>query len=269
MVDVPVDDVQINGTSIVENGVANVPVASASTIGAVKINPDNGIGIDGNKDLFVNYPTDAQVKNGTANYQPLVPSKQHAATFYGLAKAAGDTTQSQSSNAVGTYTEDAKIAIQKMLGIYEPSYELLNDFTLEEEGGFDLTVDMNGTPYDLRNVLIWVSYPANLTSVTTGYGRYRCFDNGEKSTNTETGRYSTNTAAKFKYITVERKANLAFSYFTDSQTSGGSVVWRSKNMNTSGIQAGISIGLGNIVRIACIDPEPAGTQIKIYGQRAY
>ena len=35
--------------------------------------------------------------------------------FYGLAKAAGDATQSASSNAVGTYTEDAKSAISEML----------------------------------------------------------------------------------------------------------------------------------------------------------
>ena len=262
-------DVQINGTSIVENGVANVPVANASTIGAVKINPNNGIGIDSNKDLFINYPTDAQVKNGTANYRPIVPSKQHASAFYGLAKASGDTTQSASSNAVGNYTEDAKVAIQKMLGIYEPPYELLNDFTLEEEGGFDLTADMNGTPYALRNVFIWVMYPANLTTVTTGYGRYRCFDNDGKSTNAETGRYSANTAPTFKYITVERKANLAFSSFTQREPTGSYGTWRIKGMNDSGVLAGISINLGNIVRIACVDPEPAGTQIKIYAQRAY
>lgn len=37
--------------------------------------------------------------------------------FYGLAKAAGDTTQSASSNTVGAYTDDAKTAIRAMLGI--------------------------------------------------------------------------------------------------------------------------------------------------------
>jgi hypothetical protein len=39
----------------------------------------------------------------------------YKATFYGLAKAAGDTTQSQSLNAVGTYTEEAKLAIRNMI----------------------------------------------------------------------------------------------------------------------------------------------------------
>lgn len=51
-----------------------------------------------------------------SNYQPITPYYQHESTFYGLAKAAGDTTQSASSNAVGNYTEDAKSAISEMLG---------------------------------------------------------------------------------------------------------------------------------------------------------
>ena len=37
------------------------------------------------------------------------------ASFYGLAKAAGNTDQSSSSNAVGTYTEDARSKISTML----------------------------------------------------------------------------------------------------------------------------------------------------------
>ena len=46
---------------------------------------------------------------------------QHASTFYGLAKAAGDTTQPSSSNEVGTYTDFAKASIKSMLGIVDGS----------------------------------------------------------------------------------------------------------------------------------------------------
>lgn len=49
----------------------------------------------------------------------VAPYTQHESTFYGLAKAAGDTTQSQSSNTVGTYTESAKSAISTMLNTPE------------------------------------------------------------------------------------------------------------------------------------------------------
>lgn len=61
--------------------------------------------------------TDAQIKNASENYAPISPAKQHRAVFYGLATAAGDSTQSASSNEVGTYTDDALDKILMMLGM--------------------------------------------------------------------------------------------------------------------------------------------------------
>lgn len=259
-----VQDVQIAGTSIVNEGVAEIPVSGPGKFGIIMV---SGYGLQMQNNGYISTRTSESIdiKNGNRTWEHISPFNQHMSTFYGLAKAAGDTTQSQSSNAVGKYTEEAKIAIQKMLGIYEPPYELLNDFALEEEGRIDLTADMYGTPYDLRNVLIQVTYPADLASVASGYGRYQCFDDMGRHTNAETGRYSTNTAMSFKRITTERKANLTFSYYTKQTSTGGSASLLLKDINSRGI----SIDLGNITRIACIDTEPAGTQIKIYGQRAY
>ena len=158
-----VDDVQINGQSIVQNGVANVPVASANNIGLVKIFSGNGIYIDGNNDLAINRAADSQIKNGAASYRPIVPICQHQSAFYGLAKSAGDTTQSQSSNAVGTYTEEAKIAIQKMLGIYEAPWELIREdtFTNAEEADHIIDVDANGESFELTDVVLELIVPTH------------------------------------------------------------------------------------------------------------
>ena len=109
-------DVTVNGTSIVTDGVANVPTASPSGYGVIRIDGGNGIGIS-NGAPYVAGASDAQIKDGTAFYRTIFPSKQHQSAFYGLAKAAGDTTQSASSNVVGTYTDNAKDKIQTMLGI--------------------------------------------------------------------------------------------------------------------------------------------------------
>ena len=117
MLGVAVDDVQINGTSIVSNGVANIPRASNTTLGTVKISTNYGLYRNDDDQLYIISPTDNEVKVGTALYRPISPSKQHQSAFYGLAKAAGDSTQSSSSNAVGTYTPEAKAAIQTMLGV--------------------------------------------------------------------------------------------------------------------------------------------------------
>lgn len=113
---VNVDDVQINGTSIVQNGIANVPIANSNVYGAVKFSSSYGTTGYGTPTVIGISPADdSTIRAGTANYKPISVSKQHSATFYGLAKASGDSTQSSSSNAVGTYTESAKSAISDML----------------------------------------------------------------------------------------------------------------------------------------------------------
>ena len=112
------NDVQINGQSIVADGVANVPMADETNFGAVTVNGIYGIGRFSNSGaLYINIPTSAYIKSGTHSYRPIVPKIQHESTFYGLAKASGDTTQSASSNAVGTYTDEAKASIQAMLDV--------------------------------------------------------------------------------------------------------------------------------------------------------
>jgi len=117
---VPVEDVQVNGTSILdEQGVANVPIAGGDKLGVVKIAKNNnsgGIQVLSSGELKTVGASDAEIKAGSSVYTVIRPGIQHKSVFYGLAKAAGDTTQSASSNAVGNYTEDAKSAINEMLG---------------------------------------------------------------------------------------------------------------------------------------------------------
>lgn len=116
----PVQDVTVNGMSVLDSqtGVAEIPKAGSS-LGVVKINSSYGININADGILYIYSPGEATIKTGTHNYQAIAVGKQHISTFYGLAKAAGDITQSQSSNAVGTYTDDAKAAIKTMLGVQE------------------------------------------------------------------------------------------------------------------------------------------------------
>lgn len=114
--DVPVDDVQINGSSIVENGVANVPVASSNNLGVVKTNGVDLV-VDSANSLLINAASNSEIKKptGASWRKAIINDRIDSATFYGLAKAASDTTQSQSSNEVGNYTEDAKSSISEML----------------------------------------------------------------------------------------------------------------------------------------------------------
>ena len=110
-----VDDIQIDGTSIVENGIAEIPFATSNAGGVVKIDSSLGIKLNDTNKLLINRATTTQTKAGLDAARPIVPICQHESVFYGLAKASGDTTQASSSNAVGTYTESAKSAISDML----------------------------------------------------------------------------------------------------------------------------------------------------------
>ena len=91
--------------------------ATASTAGVVKVNPDYGIYMMNNQLAVIRPAYSSEIKAGLSGYLPIVANRTAHATFYGLAKAAGDTTQAASSNAVGTYTEDAKNAIKAMLDV--------------------------------------------------------------------------------------------------------------------------------------------------------
>lgn len=108
-----VDDVQINGTSIVNQGVASVPLAGNGVLGVSKV---DGIGLYTTQTgtLLLKVGTAAQHKGGINNEVPVIVQQQHNATFYGLAKAAG-SDEKNSSLPVGQYTESAKSAISQML----------------------------------------------------------------------------------------------------------------------------------------------------------
>lgn len=148
MVNVPVTDVQVNGSSVVNASVANVPIGSTDA---------NGYGVFRSASV-------ANIKAGNALDRVVVTDRQHASAFYGLAKAAGDTTQSASSNAVGTYTDEARKAIKKMLGIYD-EWELIADVTVEEDSAtFVINTDIEGQGFALSQMLVRIW----LKSATTG-----------------------------------------------------------------------------------------------------
>ena len=111
---VPVTDVQVNGTSVLSNGVANVPVTSAGTWGVTQPQTDRGIGTTNGK-ISISPATDTHIKEGNRTYVPVCTSKQHAAAFYGLAKAAGADMKDIASTTVGVYPEEQKSAISEML----------------------------------------------------------------------------------------------------------------------------------------------------------
>ena len=159
-----VSDVQVNGSSVVTNGVANVPVANRSALGLVQWDYGRGVAASSNGMLILTTATSAHIKGGTRESDPITPVHQHESTFYGLAKIAGHD-EKNSTLPVGTYSEEAKIAIQKMLGIYEAPWELINEetFTNETEADYIITTDLNGNAFELTDAILLFETPTQET----------------------------------------------------------------------------------------------------------
>ena len=137
LIDAPVEDVKIENNSIVDNGIVNIPIASASQAGVAHINTNNGIGIQDGY-LFLCDANSGTIKLGNHQFRAIVPLRQHESVFYGLAKASGDTTQSVSDNTVGTYTDEAKTSIKNMLGVEDidlTDYVQNTDYATSSKGG--------------------------------------------------------------------------------------------------------------------------------------
>lgn len=119
-------DVQVNGTSIVTDGVAEMPIAmlpksgyAAGNFGVVALKPYRGIAQNNeDKSLFLAYPSANELKQGIETFKAVTVATQYSATFYGLAKAAGHD-EKNSTLPVGTYSEEAKTAIRTMLGLQD------------------------------------------------------------------------------------------------------------------------------------------------------
>ena len=266
--EVPVQDVQVNGTSVLVDGVANVPIGTSSINGVVHTSTSEGIEVTAAGSLRIHQASDTQIKTGTHGYKPITPAKQHTSAFYGLAKAAGDTTQSQSSNAVGTYTDAAKVAIQKMLGVYR-GWELIADVTVSEDSQiFDVDTDISGQPFTLSNMLVRVY----LEPSTTGTNDYISATNlivttsdVDAGTSGPTHRYLANGAAT--YIEYKSEIISGITLTTGRSASASNSTQNIQSISSPGSNAKAFRGFRLSRYNSTSSLIPAGSRIVIYGIR--
>lgn len=146
----PVTDVRVAGTSVTANGVANIPPVLENRLGVIRIGNTNGwYGIKTVNDsgvIGVQTADNKLIKAGTYEYKPITPFNQEKSTFYGLAKAAGHD-EKDSTEPLGTYTPEAKGAIQKMLGVSDLIATEENDLTASKPYAIGDIFTANGKLY--------------------------------------------------------------------------------------------------------------------------
>ena len=158
------------------DAVANIPYATQDVYGLVKVCTDATVarsyGVVMEQGLLRTSPAGyANLQAGTASRMPITPARQHESVFFALSKLAGVDLASQTVT-LGQYPDAAKIAIQKMLGVYQAPWELIrsDSFTNAESAEYEVTVDQDGNPFELTDVVVQVSIPANSETVITSYG---------------------------------------------------------------------------------------------------
>lgn len=271
--EVPVQDVQVNGTSILENGVANVPVASENEYGVVKVNNAGGLsGIRLENGTLKTIPvTSAAVKAGNGNWVQIVPSHQHESTFYGLTKAAG-VDMASSANPVGTYTDEAKIAIQKMLGIYEAPWELIADETLTEDAtSFIINVDSNGLPFQLIDMFAWVEYGISTSGAVdyvTCKGNIKRKDEKNITITFPTGK-NIGTSKYVNYFKLDKFGDTILTVGQPGRAAGGT--FNSSDFRFAQVWEDFdylyNFSLSQYNNTTSLIP--SGTRIKLYGRRKW
>jgi len=112
-----VSDVQVNGVSVVSSGVANVPVASGTLYGVVKVSGAMGVEMT-NGFLTMSSADSSYILGGAHARKAITPKYQHESVFYGLSKVAGVDLANETVT-LGTYPEASKTAIKAMLGVQE------------------------------------------------------------------------------------------------------------------------------------------------------
>ena len=137
-VDGLIPDVQVNGTSIVKEGVANIPIAAANQLGLVRPVQANGIYVSNTGTLNLSKPSNATLISKNGSYAVLINQLD-------LATKVGITT-----NTI-ELTADEQTAAKTWLGVPEVPTKTSE---LENDSGFITADDIGGGASSLEDIAV-------------------------------------------------------------------------------------------------------------------
>lgn len=147
----PVKDVQVAGSSVLDGGVAKVPIASATSLGVIKVGSANnsGIYIDGNDgNCYISYATNPEIDGRTAQRKTIVCSNFDYAVKAAMCDGKGVA-----------WTAGEQKAARERMGV-DKTYELIEEITLTEEvTQLIRNAEPNGTAYHFRNMYVNIITP--------------------------------------------------------------------------------------------------------------
>lgn len=144
-----VTDVQINGTSIVENGVASIPIASPTQLGLVKpAGSSYGIAYQTSGNICTASATNSDIEVRTNEYKPITPSNLKYAVDSVLC----------STSASEALTSQQKANAKARLGISDSEkFELIEEVSIVSGiTEIDKYTEPDGTAYNFKAVRVYL-----------------------------------------------------------------------------------------------------------------
>lgn len=248
----PVKDVQVAGSSVLDGGVAKVPIASATSLGVIKVGSANnsGIYIDGNDgNCYISYATNPEIDGRTAQRKTIVCSNFDYAVKAAMCDGKGVA-----------WTAGEQKAARERMGV-DKTYELIEEITLTEEvTQLIRNAEPNGTAYHFRNMYVNIITPQAKEEGVI-YSKFNNILIG-LAMNSITSKVPEGGIAQI-YAHVDDGFLDGYGVGTPNLTTSSSLVRYLTPLNVpSGISAINSIKILATVNI------PINTNIKIYGVRA-
>ena len=244
-----VKDVQVNGTSILAKGVANVPVASKTAPGVVGV--DNySIGVTDANRLFL-----YGARKGDVNTRASNIAIDPIGLDYAVKAAMCD-----GKGAAWTAAEQA--AARDRMGLDKP-WELIEEVEFAEEAMFLRTQEPDGTPYNFAELILKTEFPP--TSKAGNIPLYFVVGALRKNINSYFINPRDATSTKYGFSKVWR-ANQYYrsGWWTCVRNVGEYAAYYENPLTVDKLP----ISEGNIIEVTIGVALDAGTKIRIYGVRA-
>lgn len=252
LTDAPVDDVQINGASIVADGVAEIPLASGSSVGVAKFSSANGIGISATGSAYVADAAPAKIDARTDAYAPITPRRLDYAVRASLTDGKAVTA--------GLWDEESQRKARETIGL-GGDFDLIEEITLTESATLSRSQSPSGKSYNFKSALVRVITPEN-TSFPVSYVAFRNSDVTSDTATVARCYLSSAGATTYKKIALAtcldfNGMKLALGFAPNNPYSVSSTInhWHGYNLER----------IGNVRRIDIQTAYPAGTVIQIYG----
>lgn len=142
--DATATDVQINGTSITEDGVANIPLANQTVYGVVKADPTYGIG-QNQVGLYVAAATQSQINSRNNGNKPIAPSVLDYAVKAAMTDGKGaewtGTEKESGRNRMGAASNIELEKIRKRVQLNEQRIQIAEAVLSEGDFGWKLETE--------------------------------------------------------------------------------------------------------------------------------